>query len=292
MNISDIVITSLETIQCYDVSNGAYLFTLDELQNATISQTEEKTELTGKKGRKLNTMKRNKAVTVSGSNGMVSFGLLAAQIGLDSTDLASTAKARTEVQWYDYLTVTNDLTSTPKTSSATTSYVAHGTAGSEIQELWVKNGAALGTKLTQVASLTAAGQFTYDPSTKKLNFYINGSTPSLADGTELFVVYKRQIAAEVLVNSSDKYSSKVKMYIDAIGEDKCSNEYHVQFYIPRADFSGEFSFEMGDNQTIHSFEADALSTTSGCGSSASTDNYFWTCTIFGVDQADVADANG
>ena len=81
MNISDIVITSLETIQCYDVSNGAYLFTLDELQNATISQTEEKTDLTGKKGRKLNTMKRNKAVTVSGSNGMVSFGLLAAQIG-------------------------------------------------------------------------------------------------------------------------------------------------------------------------------------------------------------------
>lgn len=281
MNISDLAITSLETIQCYDVSTGAYLFTLDELQSATIAQTEEKTELTGKKGRKLNSFKRNKAVTISGSNGLVSFGLLAAQAGSDFT-----SQARTEVMWYDYLKVS----SSNSASEATTSYVAHGTAGAEILELWVKNGAVLSTKLTQ-AGAAASGKFAYNPSTKKLSFYVNSGTPEIADGTEIFVVYKRQIAADVLVNSSDVYSKKVTMYVDAIGEDKCSQEYHVQFYIPRADFSGEFSFEMGDNQTVHSFEAEALSTTSGCGSSASTDNYFWTCTVFGVNAADVADAN-
>ena len=39
MNINDITITSLETINAFDIVTGAYKFTLDELQNATIAQT-------------------------------------------------------------------------------------------------------------------------------------------------------------------------------------------------------------------------------------------------------------
>ena len=52
-NIDDITITSLETIDAFEIGTGEYLFTLDELQNATISQTQEKTDITGKQGRKL-----------------------------------------------------------------------------------------------------------------------------------------------------------------------------------------------------------------------------------------------
>lgn len=70
------------------------------------------------------------------------------------------------------------------------------------------------------------------------------------------------------------------MYIDAIGEDRCANVYHVQIYIPKADFSGEFSFDMGDNQTIHSFEAEALS--GACG----TAGEFFTYTVFGQNDPD------
>lgn len=71
-------------------------------------------------------------------------------------------------------------------------------------------------------------------------------------------------------------------YIDALGEDKCANVYHIQFYIPKADFSGEFSFEMGDNQTVHSFEAEALA--GACGAAGS----LWTYTIFGANAEDAA----
>ena len=39
MNINDITITSLETINAFDIATGAFKFTLDELQNATIAQT-------------------------------------------------------------------------------------------------------------------------------------------------------------------------------------------------------------------------------------------------------------
>jgi len=91
----------------------------------------------------------------------------------------------------------------------------------------------------------------------------------------------RKIQANTLENLSDQYSGKCSLYIDALGEDKCANVYRIQIYIPKADFSGEFSLEMGDNQTVHSFEAEALA--GGCGGSAA----LWTYTIFGANAADV-----
>ena len=72
--LEDITITSLETITAFDLVTGEYLFTLDELQDATIAQTQDQSDVTGKNGRKLSTLKRNKAVKISGNNGMVSCG--------------------------------------------------------------------------------------------------------------------------------------------------------------------------------------------------------------------------
>ena len=99
MNINDITITSLETINAFDIVTGAFKFTLDELQNATIAQTQEKTDITGKQGRKLNSLKKNKAVTISGTNGLVSGGLLEMQVGSEFEN------KKTTVKWHDYLTV-------------------------------------------------------------------------------------------------------------------------------------------------------------------------------------------
>ena len=81
MGFPDLTITSLETITAYDVVTGDYKFTLDELQSTSIAQTQDKVDMTGKGGRKLNSLKRNKAVTISGADGMVSGGLLELQTG-------------------------------------------------------------------------------------------------------------------------------------------------------------------------------------------------------------------
>lgn len=262
LNIGDLAITSLETITAFDIVTGAYRFTLDELQNATISQTQEKTDITGKQGRKLNSLKKNKAVTISGTNGLVSGGLLELQTGGEFKN------KKTTVKWTDYLTVTSN--------AATTSFTAVGTTGNEIEAVYVKNSnGTLGDALTQGASV-AKGTFTYTPGTKALAF----NEGEIADGTEIVVFYMRQIQADVLENESDNYSGKCTLYIDAFAEDKCANVYRVQFYIPKADFNGEFSFEMGDNQTVHAFEAEALS--GACGTSAS----LWTYTIFGANAVD------
>ena len=264
MNINDITITSLEVITAFDIATGNYKFTLDELQSATIAQSQDKVEITGKQGRKLTTLKRNKAVTISGTNGMVSGGLLELQTG------GTFENKTTEVLWTYYLTVTDD--------GATTTYVATGTTGNEIDAVYIKNtDGTLGKVLEQDAN-TSAGKFTYTPDTKKLAF----NADEVADGTEIVVYYKRNIQADVLENLSDTYSGKCALYIDALAEDKCSNVYRIQFYIPKADFNGEFSFEMGDNQTVHAFEAESLS--GACGASAA----LWTYTIFGVNTEDVS----
>lgn len=261
MNINDITITSLETITAFDVVTGNYKFTLDELQNASIANSQENTEITGKGGRKLANLKRNKAVTVSGTNGLVSGGLMEVQTGGKFENKA------TEVLWTDYLTV--------KSNAAATSWKAIGTEGAEIEGLYVRNAdGTLGDLMEQDVDVST-GKFTYNPETKALGFHTD-----VKDGTEVVVYYKRRITADVLDNISDVYSGKCALYIDALAEDKCANVYRVQFYIPKADFSGEFSIEMGDNQTVHAFEAESLA--GACGARAT----LWTYTIFGANAED------
>lgn len=263
-NVSDIAITSLEVITAFDVVTGDYLFTLDELQNATLSNTEEKQDIVGKQGRKLASLKKNKAVTISGSNGLVSGGLSELQVGNKFKNEV------TEVMWTDYLPV--------KDNKATTAYVAVGTEGAEIAAAYVKNAdGTLGVAMTQ-ADVAAENVFTYDPTTNTMTF------SGLEDGAQVVAYYKRHIRANVLENLSDQYSGKATLYIDAIGEDKCANVYRIQIKIPKADFSGEFSLEMGDSQTMHNFEAEALA--GACGGSGS----LWDYIVFGNNAEDATAA--
>lgn len=279
--MKDILITSLETITAFDVVTKAYKFTLDELQNASIEQSEEKTDLTGKQGRKLSSMKRNKAVTISGSNGIVSGGLLELQTGCEFENKA------TRVMWTDYITVEEDPESdtTPKALKAIeTAFTAVGTAGAELKGLYVRNeDGTLGTEFVQMASAPTAsdtGKFSYSSKTLSFSSADIGTDKLIHAGTQLVAYYERNITADVLNNKSDAYSGKCMLYIDALGEDKCANVYHIQFFIPKADFNGNFTFEMGDNQTVQSFEAEALS--GACGAADS----FWTFTVFGENATD------
>ena len=161
INVNDITITSLETITAFDIVSGAFKWVLDELQNATIANTQETTDITGKQGRLLNTLKRNKAVTVSGNNGLLSGGMLETQVG-------NTFKNKvTSIMYPDYLTVAD--------GKAVTTYKAVGTAGNEIESVYLRNAdGTLGEVLTQGDSVST-GVFTYDPATKTLTITFDDS---------------------------------------------------------------------------------------------------------------------
>lgn len=269
LNVNDITITSLDIITAYSLA-GVPRFILDELQDAQISNTQEKEDVTGKSGRKLNSLKKNKSVTVSGTNGLLSAGLLEAQTGGEFSH-----ETATPVEWSESLTINSN--------AATTSYKAVGTTGAEITALYVKDASgAASTKLEQAAT-AAEGKFAYAPATKALTFAEGG----YADGTEIIVFYVRNIAGDVLNNNSEKFSEKLRLIIDATAEDKCSNVYHLQIEIPKADFSGDFDIQMGDSQATHAFEAVSLAAAAGCTTSGKGGN-LWTWTIFGANAADAA----
>lgn len=272
LNVNELSITSFETVMACGINGGAFRFLLDEMQNCTIANTQENTNLTGRNGRTIGMLKKNKAVKVSGANGMVSLGLIETEVGSVASSQVTTVKIP------DYIVATADESGAV---SAITNYVAVGSAGNEIGTLYVKNSnGTIKKTLTQDAT-TSTGKFTYDPATKKIAF----AEGDVANGDEITVYYKRKIKADTVIeNVSDKFSEKLELYIDALAEDKCKNEYRVQFFIPYADFSGNFDIAMGDNQTVHNFEATSIASTCGNGSSV-----FWKLIVFGENTEDVTE---
>lgn len=262
INVGDLTITELVYIHAFDIVTGAFKFRLDELQNAKIANTQEKTDITGKQGRKLNSLKKNKAVVVSGTNGLVSNGMLETQVGGEFI-----SKDNAPIMWPEDVVVTGN--------EATINFNAAGSTGNEMMYAYVKDANGVLVERLEQGAAAADGAFTFDPETKKLTF----AEGAIADGTTVAVYYKREVKGNVLTNYSDHYSGKAELYIDALAEDSCSKVYRVQFHIPKADFSGDFDFEMGDNQTVHAFEAEALA------GACNTAGELWSYTVFGVDAA-------
>lgn len=261
MNINDLSITSLDAITAFGINGGEQKFVLDELQSATIANAQENVALTGKGGRTIGTLKKNKSVTLSGASGMVSLGLIGADTGNEGSNQETTVKIA------DYLVVAE--------GKANTRFGAVGTAGNEIGTVFVKDANGATRKRLSQDATVAAGKFTYDPATKAISF----DASDVADGDEVVCWYSRLVTADVISNVSDEYSEKLEIYVDATAEDKCHNEYHVQFYLPYVDFSGNFELAMGSEQVVHNFEGTSLPSVCGRGSSK-----FWDLIVFGDDE--------
>ena len=259
---NDLIFKEIDTIDAFEIGTGDFMFSMDELTDYSIAHTEESQQVTGKNGRILSRTKRNKGVTISGTNGIISAGMLALQTG------GTFSTGNTEIMWADYLTVNSN--------AAATTYTAIGTAGAEIVSLVTKAAdGSIAAELTQDTT-AASGKFAYNPTSKALTF------SGVADGTEIVVYYKRRISATKLENDSDKYSGKAMLYVNGLAEDKCANVYRVQFFFPKVDFSGEFTLNFSDGQTVHNFEAVAMA--GACGAGAK----YYTYTVFGANAADVS----
>ena len=86
---------------------------LDELSDFTLSHEEEKTDLTGKGGRVISSLKKNKKVTGKGTNGMLSGGALAAMLGSEIEDGEYT------IRYTDTITVSSNKGLTAETAIGT-----------------------------------------------------------------------------------------------------------------------------------------------------------------------------
>ena len=125
MNIDKFTITSYDQIMGFDRTNGSLDMILDELSDFTLSHEEEKTDLTGKGGRVISSLKKNKKVTGKGTNGMLSGGALAAMLGSEIEDGEYT------IRYTDTITVSSNKGLTAET--------AIGTVDNEIGTVYVRD---------------------------------------------------------------------------------------------------------------------------------------------------------
>ena len=256
VDISKLIITEVAQITAFN-NAGELEFIMDEIQNGSIKNSQEKADVTGRNGRKIASLKKNKAVTVSASNGVLVGGALAAQTGTEIE------QGTFNVRITDVMTVKDNACKTSKT--------AVGMIGAEIGSIYVKNAnGSLGTRLEQDTA-AAAGTFTYDPDTQEI------TVSGIADGTELVAFYDAAVEAAKVSNDSEKYSKVLKLYIDVLLQDSCDVEYAGQVIIQRADVSGEFELSLGGDSFAHSLEAESLA--GGCANSTN----LWDLIVYGVD---------
>ena len=244
MNIDKFTIISYDQITGFDRTTGSLDLILDELSDFTFSHEEEKADITGKGGRAISSLKKNKKVTGKGTNGMLSGGALAAMLGADIEDGEYTIK------YTDPILVSANKGVTKET--------AVGTAGNEIGIIYVRdaNNAYIsgGKKLTQTSGEPKTGEFSYDPETKAVTFFEG----DVADGTEVIAFYNTKVTGKKISNDSDKYSKTLSIFIDVTCQDGCDNLFHGQFIIDRADFNGTFDLQGGTDPATQGFEFASL----------------------------------
>lgn len=256
VDVSKLIITEVAQITAFN-NAGELEFIMDEVQNGTIQNSQEKSDITGRNGRKIASLKKNKAVTVSATNGMLVGGALAAQTGTD------VEQGTFKVRITDVMTVKNNICKTSRT--------AVGVTGAEIGTIYLKNAnGSLGAKMEQDAE-AADGKFAYDPTTQEI------TVSGLADGTEIVAFYDVEVEAAKISNDSESYSKVLKLYIDVVLQDSCDVEYAGQVIIQRADVSGEFELSLGGDSFAHSFEAESLA--GGCSGSTN----LWDLVVYGVN---------
>ena len=219
-------------------------FRLTELQDFTLNATQDKTELTGKNGRTIGYKKQNKKITGDGTYGMISAGLMKTQTGGEITNGTYKVK-KSELKVVSGETLVTDAK-------------AVGAVGAEIG--YIKELAANGAVVaTYEQGVTAdATHFAYEPSSKTITLPNTEHTPVIADGTKILYAYERTVEGTKVTNPSDKFSEVREVWIHCFGTDACDNEYYAAIYIPRADFSGEFSINIGGDQTVHNFSLDGM----------------------------------
>lgn len=263
VNPNDLIITSLETIDAFSLQDE-YLWTLDELSQAQIQNTEDTEDVTGKNGRLLKTLKRNKSVTISGTNGVISGGMMATQVGSKFVQ-GSDKKVRVT----EFITVDT----TASTGNFADNVLTLANSGVYAVKKTLTDGTTTDLDKKAADATLATGQYKITGS--GITFFAGDIT----NGNVLVVTYDKTVTGSSVDNIADNehYADTVKLYINAFAEDKCGKVYRIQFYVPKADFSGSFDIELGGSQVTHAFEAKSLA--GGCGALTNR-GLLWTYTVF------------
>ncbi len=233
-------ITSVETIENYSRTDDTCLSILDEIKNVSLENSEDSSDVTGKNDQALFTLKKNKAVSGSGSSGYISGNLMALQTGSDPVAGKIEFRKR-EVIKFDTSATTITLAET-----------ASGTAGAEILKLIVTiDGEDTSTEYKQ-ATAAEADKFSYAAGVITLPT----ETKSKSGSVEVIYNYEKDGAS--VGNKSGTYGKTTHTFINCLGKNICDEIYFIQIEIYRCDWNANFTFELGGDGVEHPFEFKSL----------------------------------
>lgn len=256
-------LTHINTITGFQ--NGLCAFELDEVQDFDLENTEDTKEIKGGDGILLNNIKTNKHVKGTGTNGLLSAGLMATQTGSLETTTDGKVKFKDSV----------DITAIQATShSIILSQTPIGTAGAEIGYLWVKTSSGAVTKLTQ-ATTASAGKFSVSGT------IVTFAEGAITSGDLVYGWYDINLVDGTFAqinNETNKFSGSAEIFVSGLAINPCDEEAEFQIHIPRASFSGNFNIAYGDSQTVHKFEFNSMK------NKCTALKYFWNFKVFSLDE--------
>lgn len=230
-----------------NVLNTEILATLDDLKTASVEMAEEVVYSSGGVGNAYLTShshsKRTTGTCTAATNKNEVMGLIT---GTPVVVGATTVPINNEVR-----TVNSD--------TATSVQTAAGTADAEFKGVYPYNSdGTRGNKLTQVATVTGTGEYSYDSGTKTITFFAG----DFADGDEVTLFYEATTDAEAstIANDTGEFSEIVRIEMDTLVQDVCDGqEYGATLIIYKAKLTGGWMLDVaadGDVATLDvSFEA-------------------------------------
>ncbi len=249
INLEKLVIDRIGRVSLQNKTDGSLMFLMDQIKDGSITNGAEQVFGSGAAGVRIIALNRNKTAGFECNNGFVSGGALAAQLG-GEPDVAEDGSLVSP--YFDQKTVAGTGTD----MTAVTEHTAEGLVGDEIGKVYVMvEGNPLGKELVQDKTL-AAGKFTYDPETKKINV----SDADAKTGDLLTMVYNYKTSGAKILNSSDNFPKSGKLLVEVLMRDVCDNEtiYTGVMVFPNAAIDGNFTMTFGNEPMVHNFKATAL----------------------------------
>lgn len=226
INVNNLVFDKVLRVVAFNKSTDAYLYSMTQVQDAALNGAAEATEVLDNVGARIMTIYRAKTAEFSGANALFDLGLLGAQVGSEKKVGTATVPA------FETLTVGGEMK------------LAHTPVG-EIKEIFALNGdSSLGTKYV-LATAASETEFAIAEG-------VISAPTSLEAGAKLFVMYDYEATDAIsVVNESNAFPKAVKLLIEALCYDPCSQDDKILVYIKanNAIMSSDFDVTLAAGET-------------------------------------------
>ena len=211
----------------FSQADGSVLFTINQIQNPSLSCSSESTDAVDALGTPIATFYRAKNAEFSAENALFDMSLMATQLG--TTKKIASAESKITVPAFETIEITGaatyNLKHTPKVAPT---------------EIYKLNGdSTLGTKYTSGASASAT------------NFMLSGTvlTPptGLNNGDQIYVMYEYESESAVeVMNSAKNFPVGCKFVMEVLGCDVCDQTTQVFAYVvfPNFKLSPDFDWSI------------------------------------------------